>query len=280
MHINALTNSGGLEVLGSPKTDNMYHAGWAWAGSTPYKGTKLLASHFGGTRNPMAVRWPAKIKPDATPRAQFHHCNDVVPTIYEILGITPPRVVHGVPQDPIDGVSFAYTFNDAKAKGRLLTQYFEGMGSRSIYHDGWMASACGPRLPWVRGTAGTASKNGRPIRTSGNSTTWRKTGRQANDLAEKMPEKLAEMKEMFLIEAARRTTALPIGGGLWIPVLHPELRMLHAIQGVDIFRGHHSHAGVLRTGAGQQTERRHDRRRDPSECERRALRAGRVLRAD
>ncbi len=64
---------GGLDVLGSPKTDNMYHAGWAWAGSTPYKGTKLLASHFGGTRNPMAVRWPAKIKPDATPRPQFHH---------------------------------------------------------------------------------------------------------------------------------------------------------------------------------------------------------------
>ena len=101
-------------MLGSPKTDNMYHSGWGWAGSTPYKGTKLLASHFGGTRNPMAIRWPAKIKPDATPRAQFHHCNDIVPTIYEILGITPPRVVNGVPQDPIDGVSFAYTFDDAQ----------------------------------------------------------------------------------------------------------------------------------------------------------------------
>ena len=72
-HIAALDELGGLDVLGSPKTDNMYHAGWAWAGSTPYKGTKLLASHFGGTRNPMAVRWPARIKPDATPRAQFHH---------------------------------------------------------------------------------------------------------------------------------------------------------------------------------------------------------------
>ena len=102
------------------------------AGSTPYKGTKLLASHFGGTRNPMAIRWPAKIKPDPTPRPQFHHVNDVVPTIYEILGITPPRTVNGVEQDPIDGVSFAYSFDDPKAKGQLLTQYFEVMGPRDL----------------------------------------------------------------------------------------------------------------------------------------------------
>ena len=138
-----------LTCLGRPRPTTMYHAGWAWAGSTPYKGTKLLASHFGGTRNPMAIRWPAKIKPDATPRPQFHHCNDIVPTIYEVIGITPPLEVNGVPQDPIDGVSFAYTFDDPKAKGRLLTQYFEIMGSRAIYHDGWMASAFGPRIPWV-----------------------------------------------------------------------------------------------------------------------------------
>ena len=89
-HIAALKDIGGLDALGTPLTDNQYNAGWAWAGSTPYKGTKLLASHFGGTRNPMAIRWPAKIKPDAAPRTQFHHCNDVVPTIYEVLGITPP----------------------------------------------------------------------------------------------------------------------------------------------------------------------------------------------
>ena len=128
--IKALNRLGGLDVLGSPKTDNMYHAGWAWAGSTPYQATKLIASHFGGTRNPMAMRWPAKIKPDATPRAQFLHVNDVVPTIYDILGITPPRVVNGVPQDPFDGVSFASTFNDAKAEELKHTQYFEIMGSR------------------------------------------------------------------------------------------------------------------------------------------------------
>ena len=139
------TSSAGSTCSGTPKADNQYHAGWAWAGSTPYKGMKLLASHLGGTRNPMAVRWPAKIAPDPTPRTQFHHCNDVVPTIYEVVGITPPRVVNGVPQDPIDGVSFAYAFDDPDAEGRLRTQYFEIMGSRAIYHDGWMASAFGPR---------------------------------------------------------------------------------------------------------------------------------------
>ncbi len=84
--IAALNTLGGLDALGSPKTDTMYHAGWAWAGSTPYQATKLIASHFGGTRNPLAIRWPAKIKPDATPRAQFLHVNDVVPTIYDIVG--------------------------------------------------------------------------------------------------------------------------------------------------------------------------------------------------
>ena len=157
-HIKALDELGGLDVLGTPKADNQYHAGWAWAGSTPYKGTKLLASHFGGTRNPMVIQWPAKIKPDATPRPQFHHCNDIVPTIYEVVGITPPLEVNGVPQDPIDGVSFAYCFDDPKAKGQLLTQYFEIMGSRSIYHDGWMASAFGPRAPWVPGIAAGYSR--------------------------------------------------------------------------------------------------------------------------
>jgi arylsulfatase A-like enzyme len=145
-HIAALDELGGLDELGSHKTDPMYHAGWAWAGSTPYKGTKLLASHFGGTRNPMAIRWPAGIKADAVRRSQFHHVNDVVPTIYEILDIIPPRTVNGVEQDPIDGVSFAYTLDDSKAKGQLLTQYFEIMGSRAIY----TRFTPEPENPWAR----------------------------------------------------------------------------------------------------------------------------------
>ena len=80
----------------------MYHAGWAWAGSTPFKGTKLLASYFGGTRNPMVVSWPKKIKPSTDVRSQFHHVIDIAPTLYEILGITPPKVVNGHQQMPID----------------------------------------------------------------------------------------------------------------------------------------------------------------------------------
>ena len=222
-HIDALEKLGGLGVLGSPLTDNQYHSGWAWAGSTPYKGTKLLASHFGGTRNPMAVRWPAKIKPDPAPRTQFHHCNDVVPTIYEVLGITPPREVNGIPQDSIDGVSFAYTFTDPKAKGRLLTQYFEIMGSRAIYHDGWMASAFGPRAPWVPG-APAGFKEWTPDKDTWELYNLDEDWSQANDLASKTPDKLQALKEIFLIEATRNKV-LPIGGGLWVPLFHPELRV-------------------------------------------------------
>jgi arylsulfatase A-like enzyme len=218
-HIKALDDLGGLDVLGSPKTDNMYHSGWAWAGSTPFKATKLVASHFGGTRNPMAIRWPAKIAADGTPRSQFHHVNDVVPTIYEVVGITPPLVVNGVPQDRIDGVSLAYTFDDAAAKGRLLTQYFEIMGSRGIYHDGWFASAFGPRIPWVPGTPkGIADWT--PDDDNWELYNLSEDWSQANDLAQKMPEKVTQMKELFAIEFARNN-GFPVGGGLWV-MLHPE----------------------------------------------------------
>jgi len=222
-HIRALDDVGGLDALGSPKADNQYHAGWAWAGSTPYKGTKLLASHLGGTRNPMAIRWPAKIKPDATPRTQFHHCNDVVPTIYEVLGITPPLEVNGIPQDPIDGVSFAYTFDNPKADGQLLTQYFEIMGSRSIYQNGWMASAFGPRAPWDVGIP-PGIREWTPDKDVWELYNLEEDWTQANDLAAKMPEKVAQMKDVFLIEATKNKV-LPIGGALWVPMFHPEQRI-------------------------------------------------------
>ncbi len=221
-HIAALNSLGGLDALGTPKTDPMYNAGWAWAGSTPYKGTKLVAAYFGGTRNPMAVRWPAKIKPDPTPRTQFHHVNDIVPTIYDVVGITPPAIVNGFPQDSFDGVSMAYTFNDPTAKDRKHTQYFEVMGSRAIYHDGWMASVFGPRIPWVPGVPkGIADWS--PDKDKWELYNLDEDWSQANDLADKMPDKLASMKDIFMAEAAKNN-ALPIGGGLWVPVYHPELR--------------------------------------------------------
>lgn len=228
-HMDALDELGGLDVLGSAKTDNMYHGAWAWAGSTPYQSTKLIAAHFGGTRNPMAVRWPKKIKADATPRAQFHHVNDIVPTIYEILAIEPPEVVNGFQQDPIQGVSMVYTFDDVNAKGRMHTQYFEIMGSRGIYDDGWFACAKGPREPWVPGVpAGMFDENGQLLWNPDNDV-WElynleEDWSQANDLSEEMPEKLDQMQALFMIEFARNN-AFPIGGGLYVPILRPDLKL-------------------------------------------------------
>ena len=219
-HTKAMNELGGLDVLGSPKADNMYHAGWAWAGSTPYQSTKLVAAHFGGTRQPMAVSWPAKIKADPTPRPQFHHVIDIVPTIYEATKITPPRVVNGVPQDSIDGVSLAYTFGDAKARDQRTTQFFDIMGSRGIYHEGWFANVFGPRVPWVPGMPeGIAEWS--PEKDSWELYNLDEDWSQANDLAAKMPEKVAQMKDLFLLESTKNLN-LPIGGGLWTPVFHPE----------------------------------------------------------
>jgi arylsulfatase A-like enzyme len=222
--IKALDALGGLDVLGSPKTDNMYHGAWAWAGGSPYQYVKLIASHFGGTRNPLAVRWPAKIKPDATPRSQFLHVNDVVPTIYDVLGIKPPRVVNGIPQDGFDGVSFKSTFNDSKTPEVKHTQYFDIMGSRSIYHDGWIASAFGPRTPWIPGLP-PGIKAWTPDKDKWELYNLNEDWSQANDLAGNMPAKLADMKDLFLIELTKNE-GLPVGGGLWVPVLHPELRIM------------------------------------------------------
>ena len=223
MHIDALEQLGGLDVLGSPKTDNQYHSGWGWAGSTPYKGVKLLASHLGGTRNPLAIRWPKKVAPDPVPRDHFLHCNDVVPTIYDIVGIEPPLIVNGVPQIPIAGASFARTLTDRTAPGGKKTQYFEVMGSRGIYHDGWMASVFGPRVPWLPGLP-PGIHDWTPDDDRWELYHLDEDWSQAHDLAAEMPEKLAQMRELFAIEAARNQV-LPIGGGLWVPIFHPELRI-------------------------------------------------------
>jgi arylsulfatase A-like enzyme len=218
-HIKVLDELGGLDVLGSPMTDNMYHAGWAWAGSTPYRSTKLIAAHLGGIRQPMAVSWPQGIRPDPTPRPQFHHVIDIVPTIYEVTGITPPRVVSGIPQDDFDGTSMVYTFADARAKGQRTTQFFDVMGSRGIYHDGWFASAFGPRIPWKPGLADVKDWN--PENDVWELYNLDEDWTQANDLAAKMPDKLVEMKALFLVESTKNKN-LPIGGGLWTAALHPE----------------------------------------------------------
>ena len=219
----ALKGLGGLDALGGPKTDNMYHAGWAWAGNTPFHHTKLVASHFGGTRNPMAISWPARIKPDKTPRPQFHHVNDIAPTLYEVLRIKPPKVVDGFMQDPIDGVSMAYTFADPKAAGRKRTQYFDNNGSRGVYQDGWYACTFGPFVPWDAAGSASSIKDW-----DANKDVWelydlRSDFTQADDLAQKDPKRLEQMKALFLKEA-KANKAFPIGAGNWLR-LHPEDRV-------------------------------------------------------
>src|SRR5215472_12359682 len=141
-----------IDELGGPKHFNHFPAAWAHAMDTPFQWTKQVSSHFGGTRNPMIISWPARIKDRGSLRSQFIHTIDIVPTLYEVIGITPPQVLNGITQRPIEGISFADTFTDAKAKGRHRTQYFEMGANRGIYHDGWMASALS-FVPWapVRG---------------------------------------------------------------------------------------------------------------------------------
>ncbi|MCX7547751.1 arylsulfatase [Xanthomarina sp. F1114] len=220
-HIEALNELGGLDVLGTNKVDNMFHAGWAWAGSTPYKGTKLVGGYFGGTRQPMAVSWPKGIKHDGKPRAQFHHVIDVTPTIYEILNIQEPEVVNGFEQDDMDGVSMVYSLNNPDAKGTHKTQFFDIMASRGIYSDGWMASTMGLRKPWIGG-APEGAKTWSPMNDTWELYNLDEDWSQANDLAAKYPKKLEEMKMLFISESTKYKN-LPIGGGLWATAFfHPE----------------------------------------------------------
>lgn len=219
-HIRAMDELGGLEVLGSPKADNMYHAGWAWAGSTPHRSTKLVAAHFGGTRTPLVVSWPGKIKPDKVPRSQFHHVNDIVPTIYDVLDITPPTLVDGVSQDPLDGVSMAYTFNAPKAPGRKKSQYFEVMGSRAYYQDGWIASVFGPRTPWKAGID-PAIFSWSPDKDTWELYDLHADYSQARDVAAAHPDRVEALKAGFATDA-QANKVWPVGGGLWSAVFHPE----------------------------------------------------------
>jgi arylsulfatase A-like enzyme len=214
----ALQKIGGLSALGGHITENMYHAGWAWAGNTPFKHTKLIASHFGGTRNPMVIAWPGHIKHDKTPRSQFHHVNDIVPTIYDILGIAAPKVVNGFTQIPMDGISMKYTFDNALTPAAAKTQFFDNNGSRGIYKDGWYACTFGPLYPWIPAQPGLENWDSKKD-------VWelynlKDDYTQFNDLAAKNPEKLKEMQEVFL-QQAKDNQDFPIGAGIWLR-LHPE----------------------------------------------------------
>ncbi len=213
--LSALERLGGIHALGGPATDNMYHAGWAWAGSTPFRSTKLVAAHFGGTRNPLVISWPKKIQPDNQLRPQFLHCVDVVPTIYDLLAIKPPKVVNGFNQMIFDGHSFAATFGRADAPETNRVQFFDNNGSRAIYKDGWMASAFGSFYPWN-------TPMSLPLISKWDSATdpWElyhvaEDFSQADNVAAKYPEKLEALKKEFLA-LAEDNKDLPIGAGNWL----------------------------------------------------------------
>ncbi|WP_240543358.1 arylsulfatase [Bradyrhizobium canariense] len=191
------------DAWGTDQTYPHYAVGWAWAWDTPYQWTKEVASHFGGTRNGMAMAWPARIKDAGGIRNQFHHVIDVVPTLLEAAGLPQPVSVNGIAQKPIEGVSMAYTWDkaDANAPGKRTTQYFEMFGSRAIYHDGWIASAPPVHAPWVMTLDKPPSDvmNDFPWELYNVTEDWT----QSNNLATKMPEKLRAMQQLFAMEATK-----------------------------------------------------------------------------
>jgi arylsulfatase len=185
-----------LDDMGGPMAYGHMHAGWAHATNAPFQWTKQVASHYGGTRNPMVVHWPKGIKAKGAVRSQWHHVTDIAPTVMEAAGLPFPTSVNGAKQKPFEGVSMIYSFDDAKATDRHTTQYFEMFGNRAIYHEGWVA-ATKHRTPWNSEPDGPLDQD-----------KWElyhvaKDFSQANDLATSKPDKLKEMQELFMKEAIK-----------------------------------------------------------------------------
>lgn len=208
------------DVWGSDQTYNHMAVPWTWAFCTPFSWTKQIASHFGGTRQGMAVSWPGHITDLGGVRNQFHHIIDVVPTILEVTSIRQPDTVDGIKQSPIEGTSFAYTFAkaNADAPSRHETQYFEMFGDHAIYHQGWIASTKVVRPPWV--LAGATNPD--PM----NNCTWElydltTDWTQSHDVAAQNPKKLKELKELFRTEA-QKYQVLPLDSSVATRVVQPR----------------------------------------------------------
>jgi len=208
------------EFWGSERTFPHYAAGWAWAMDTPFKWTKQVASHFGGTSQGLAMSWPGHIKDVGGTRSQFHHVIDIAPTILEATGIAAPDTINGIKQRPIEGVSMVYTWDKANANTptRHTTQYFEMLGNRAIYHDGWVAATTPVTIPWELNTAPP------PDVISGYK--WElyninEDVTEFNDLAAKMPEKLKQMQDVFYAEA-KKYDVLPLDNSTLARFLTPR----------------------------------------------------------
>ena len=194
-------------VLGSDQTTPHMSVAWSWAFDTPFKWTKQVASFFGGTRQGMCISWPDRIKDIGGIRSQFHHVIDIVPTILEVSGVPAPESVDGIKQAPIEGVSMAYTFDgaNANAPSKRETQYFEMLGNRALYHNGWIAVTPPPQPPWLLGTAAMP-----PL----TEYKWElynlaEDYSENNDLAAQNPDKLKELQGLFM-EEAKKYQVLPL----------------------------------------------------------------------
>ena len=188
-----------MDELGGPMTFNHYPIGWAHAMDTPFQWTKQIASHFGGTRNGLAISWPKRIKARGEVRPQFSHVIDIMPTVLEAVGLPAPFSVYGIQQDPVEGTSMVYAFDDAKAPSQHTTQYFEMFANRAIYNNGWVAATTPIAPPWA-----AVVKPVDPI----DGYKWElynvaEDFSQANDLAASNPEKLRELQRLFYIEAVK-----------------------------------------------------------------------------
>ena len=188
-----------IDDFGTHRCENHFNVGWAWALDAPFKWMKQVASHFGGTRNAMVMSWPSEIHQTGELRNQFHHVIDIGPTILEAAGIEWPDSVNGIKQYPIDGVSMQYLFDNPSEKSHRQTQYFEILGNRAIYHEGWIASCFHGRLPWIRLQG---------LEFDGDQEIWElyhveNDFSQNNDLADSEPEKLQDLQKLFDIEARK-----------------------------------------------------------------------------
>jgi arylsulfatase len=237
---------GGCEARGGDHTAPHYAAAWAHAGNTPFRWGKQMASHLGGTRNPMVVAWPGRASASGGLRPQFTHVIDIAPTVLEAAGIPEPKSVDGIEQEPMDGTSFVYSFSDPGAAEQHTVQYFEMFGSRAMYKDGWWAASKPDRIPWDFSLE--------TLKRFGPGSGWDPDAdapwelyhlpddfSQARDVASERPEKVRELQELWWKEA-ERNRVLPLMGGCSVmygilPPLPTNTRLTFAGDVQNVQRG-------------------------------------------